>query len=65
VIKSEARIAVDQLEPCPNAASVHATGTDASPGSGELLSLMKQLRDELSAFLADVEAGRDFSGNRD
>ena len=72
MIKSEARNAVDRTKTPPGSSpdfrsdpDVHAIGTDTSPGSGALLSLMKQLRDELNAFLADVETGREFSGNRD
>ena len=72
MIKSEGRIAVDRVKPPPRSdpdvesdRDGHAIGTETSPRSGELLSLMKQLRDELNAFLADVEAGREFSGNRD
>jgi hypothetical protein len=72
VIKSEAPIAVDRVETPPGSGpdfesdpDGYATGSETSPGNGALLSLMKQLRDELNAFLADVEAGREFSGNRD
>ena len=72
MIKSDARIAVDRAKTSPgsdlNFASHpdgHAIGSETSPGNDALLSLMKQLRDELNAFLADVETGREFSGNRD
>ena len=72
MIKSEARTAVDHIKTPPGSSpdfrsdpDGHAIDTGTSPGSGALLSLMKQLRDELNAFLADVETGREFSGNRD
>ena len=72
MIKSDPRIAVDRAKTSPGSElnlgsdpDGHAIGSEASPGSGALLSLMKQLRDELNAFLADVETGREFSGNRD
>jgi len=42
-----------------------AVGAPAPFGRGELLSLMERLRDELNAFLDDVEVDRESSRNRD
>jgi hypothetical protein len=60
VTQSKVRIAVDRVK-TPS----HALGSETSPVSSALLTLLEQLRDELNAFLADVETGRELSGNRD
>jgi hypothetical protein len=63
-------MAVERAESRPDGTSLsdpaaHAIGAEAPPGRGELLSLMERLRDELNAFLDDVEVRRESSRNRD
>jgi hypothetical protein len=73
VIKSDARLTAIRGEiRAPRTAAAPEFGSEPMAAGGvhppardELLRLMTQLRDELTAFLSDADTGREFSRNRD